>query len=351
MVIKDIRGLTERVQKLYVVNGVNDGQAWELAEILVEATMLGLHSHGLYRAGMYYGMLKNGSIVANAPIEVIHNNRAVAVVNGNWNFGHLTAKAAANIAVGLAKEYGIGCCTTKKAHHIGALSVYTRIIASKGCAALGYCGVNGNGYFVAPHGGREGRMATNPISFAAPTDELPFSTDFSTSMTSEGKLQLLRQSGGKIPPNLAIDHTGRPVTDPNDYYDPQKGAILPLGESQGYKGTALSMMTQILSCLLSGGNWRPFPSEDTEGNALLLIAIDITHFNDLDYFKSELREYAAFIRTSEPLPGFNEIMLPGDLENKTWRDSQANGLSIDDVTWQGLKSLWDAYSIDYAELR
>jgi len=347
MLVKDIEGLIGMVRKMYAANGVCEEQAREVAEILVETTMIGLASHGLFRTRQYIEGLKSGGIVANAPIETTYRNRAVAVVNGNWNFGHLSAKAAAKTAAELAREYGIGCCTVRRTNHIGALSVYTRMIAAGDCIALGFVGTAGMGNFVAPYGGRQGRVATNPISFAAPTYDLPVSSDFSTSMISEGKLKLLRDSGQKIAPIYAMDRNGARITDPNDFYEPAVGALLPLGESQGYKGTALSVMNMILSCLLGGFNWRPDVHDGESGNnTLLLIAIDISYLNETDRFKRELDEYAAYIRSSEPLPGFSEIMFPGDIENYKYRNGVNSGVEIDAVTCGILRELCAEYSID-----
>ena len=238
----------------------------------------------------------------------------------------------------------------KNANHIGALSIYTRLIAENDCVALGFCGTNGGGYFVAPYGGKQGMIATNPISFAAPSDSagFPASTDFSTSMTAEGKILMARDAGEKIAPNLAVDHKGMAVTDPNDYYGPPRGAILPSGESQGYKGTALSVMNMIFSCLLTGGNWRPRSNDrTTDGNTLMLIAIDIPHFIESGHFKKELSEYAAFMQSCEPLDGFSEVLFPGDIENSKLRESRESGVEIDDVTYRMLKRLCSECNIDY----
>ena len=348
MVVKNINGLITAVQKIYMAAGVNETAAREVAEILVRTTMMGLTSHGVFRTEQYYWGLKTGSIDSNAPIEVAYRNHAVAVVDGNWNFGHLTAKKCAQTAVELAKEYGIGCCTVKNAHHIGALSIYTRLISENNCIALGFCGTNGGGYFVAPHGGKQGRMATNPISFAAPSGGLPASMDFSTSMISEGQLNVLRHAGKKVTPNLAIDHNGNVITDPNDYFGPPRGAILPLGESQGYKGTALCVLNMIFSCLLPGGNWRPRQNDKTtDGNSLMLIAIDISHFNESEYFKSELSEYAEYIRSCEPREGFGAVVFPGDLENAKLKSGEESGVEIDEATYQQLKRLCEEHNINY----
>jgi len=348
MRIKNTDALIKLVAKLFAANGVEIKQAAEVAEILTQTTMLGFSSHGIYRTKQYIDEIKNGGIAANAPIESQSCGGAVAIVDGNWNFGQLTAKAAALKAIELAKQYGVSFVACRKSNHIGGLSVYTRMMAEAGCAAMGWCGTNGGGYWVAPFGGMEGRMATDPISFAAPTDNnnQPVALDFATSMVSEGKLRLMRDAGEKVPGNLAVDCKGSPITDPADYYGPPRGAILPFGESQGYKGTGLAVMCQILSGLLCGANWKPDADDiNLRGNAMSLIAIDIGHMTGLDGFKRELTDYSDFVRSAKLMPGFKEIVLPGDFENRKLKDNMENGIDIDDVTRDVLLEMCGEYGV------
>jgi len=349
MKVKDTNALAMLVARLFAANGVDMGQAMETAEILVRTNMLGFSSHGVYRTKQYINEIKNNGIVANAPIETAFENGAAAVVDGHWNFGQLTAKAAAAKAIGLAKEYGVSFVGARRANHIGSLGIYTRMIAGAGCVALGYCGNNGGGHWVAPFGGRQGRLSTNPISFASPADGGPIAMDFSTSMIPEGRIRQMRDAGEKIAPDLAVNNKGEAITDPGDFYNTSpKGAILPFGGAQGYKGFGLSVMSQVMSGLLCGANWRPDGNDDNiRGNAASFIAIDIAHITGLDDYRHEVAAFAGFVKSSDLLPGHAEIVLPGELENRKLTAAEAEGLELDSVTADMLEELCAAHNIPF----
>ena len=117
------------------------------------------------------------------------------------------------------------------------------------------------GYQIAPFGGIDGRLSTNPIAFAAPRRNAnPILVDMTTSVVAEGKIRLAINQGVKVPEGWLIDGYGAPTTEPNDFKDDPPGAILPLGGDAGHKGYGLSIMVELLGGALSGqgcGGGRP----------------------------------------------------------------------------------------------
>src|SRR5690606_5838678 len=118
---------------------------------------------------------------------------------------------------------------------------------------------------VVPHGGKRPLFGTNPIAFAAPRasgDPLVF--DLATSAIANGDVQIAAREGHQLPPGYGVDRNGEPTCDPKAILD--GGALLPFG---GYKGSALSMMVELLAAALTGGNfsfgfsWAEYPGAQT----------------------------------------------------------------------------------------
>src|SRR5262249_58500176 len=119
-------------------------------------------------------------------------------------------------------------------------------------------GVNGHGYArpVAPPGGREARIGTNPLCLAAPTETQPVVLDIGTSVCAEGKVRVLYNKGQPAPEGWLLDAQGRPTTDPAVLYREPRGTILPLGGAQAYKGFGIGLLLDMFAGGLSGAPCR-----------------------------------------------------------------------------------------------
>ena len=184
-----------------------------------------------------------------------------------------------------------------------------------------------------PFGGREGRLATNPIAYGVPTGGDPIVSDFSTSVAPEGKIRFHRNEGKSVPEGWIQDADGKPTTDPNGFYGPPRGGILPLGGAAGHKGFALGLLVEILGSALAGVS-----SQDTEvfGNRVCFIVIDPSSFTPLDRFRALMDETVSYMKSSPPTAGVEEVLVPGELEFRTRRTRLEEGIPIDDTTWDAI---------------
>ena len=148
---------------------VPSGDAGILADHLVGANLKGLDSHGVLRIPQYVGNIRKGEIVPGAGIETVRETATTALLDLNWNFGQIGARAATGMALEKAGSQGLGSVALYRTQHVGCLSLYTEAVAREGMVGLAACsGGSPSGHWVAPWGGREGRIGTNPISLAAP---------------------------------------------------------------------------------------------------------------------------------------------------------------------------------------
>jgi uncharacterized oxidoreductase len=196
---------------------------------------------------------------------------------------------------------------------------------------------------VLPWGGREGRLATNPIAYAAPTGGDPIVADFATSVAPEGKLRYYRNQGKPVPDGWILDAEGQPTNDPNKFYGPPRGGILPLGGAAGHKGFALSLLVEILGSALAGVGLHD-PIEYSNG--VCFIAIDPAAFCPLAEFRRLMDETVAYIKSSAPAPGFEEVLVPGELEFRTMRQRERDGIPVDPQTLEALRKHGERLGVD-----
>lgn len=339
--------LTRVASLIFEACGSPTHEAKVVAEHLVMANLTGADSHGVMRIPQYVQDIQNGATVPGAPISITRETPTTAFVDVGWNFGQVGARRATEVAMDKARANGLGSVVIRHCRHVGCLGVYTRMAAEQDFVGMAMCGSAGEGHRVCPWGGREGRLATNPVSFAVPTGSDAIVMDFSTSMASEGKVRLKLNRREQLPEGWVVDAEGQPGTDPKDLYGPPQGAILPFGGSQGYKGFALALMAQIMSSLLGNPAWK----EDglpANANNMWLLAIDINTFIPPDQFRREVDELIAYMKSSELAAGFDRILMPGEPESLRMAKRKIDGIPVEEETWRQIQQAAIELGVDLA---
>jgi len=138
-----------------------------------------------------------------------------------------------------------------------------------------------------------------------------------------------------VPDDWLLDAEGVPTTDPNTLVGTPPGAILPLGGNVGHKGFGLSMVVEALAGALSpAGTSR----EDFErgGNGLFTMAIDPGNFGGGDLLTSQMGVLVDWVKRPPYQEGVDEILVPGEPERRSMAEREANGIPLDDATWEQL---------------
>ena len=314
-----------------------------VADMLVEADLMGMSSHGARRLAQYIQDIERGHIVPGAKVRVTRQTATTAIVDGGWNFGQVAASYGVALAIDKARQSGMGCFALRRCRHIGRLGAYTECAAQQGYIAMGACGAGSEGFWVAPFGGREGRLSTCPLSFAAPTDADPIVMDFSTCSAPEGKVNLLRELGKSLPESWLLDAAGKPTIDPNDLYNDRggrAGAITPFGGEQGYKGYSLALMVQILTTLLGDPFWQKSLDEpESHANGMWLMVIDPGAFMPASQCRAQISALINHVRSSAPAEGFDAVLIPGQREHELRAQFQRDGIPIADETWHQIERI------------
>jgi uncharacterized oxidoreductase len=327
----DSQLLTQVTNDVFKACGTPDDEAAIVAEHLVTANLMGYDTHGVIRVPQYLEAVNKGAIVPGAPINVRRETATTGIVDCGWNFGQVGGRRAMEIAIEKARRHHVATVVVRRANHAGRLGAYTQQAAEAGMLAIAVCNSPIHGHFVLPWGGTEGRLATNPISFAIPANSNgPILADFSTAESSEGAIRLHRNLGKPLPPGWIVDSAGMPTNDPADFYGPPPGAILPFGGRKGYRGFALSILVEVLGGIMSGSSTLM----KQPGNGLGFIVVDVSAFMPLTDFEALVLEMRDYIKSSPPAPGYDEVMLPGEPDYRCMRARLRDGIPIDENTWE-----------------
>ncbi len=303
-----------------------------VCENLVGANLVGHDSHGVLRLTTYAGWVDDGHIVPGLDPEVTSEFGATARVDGRWCWGAVGAKLATEKAIELARQYGVAAVTLDHCAHIGRLGSYTEMMAEAGMAGIA---TTNHMAAVAPFGGKDRVLGTNPWALATPRgeDEHPIVVDFATSGVAEGKLRVARAKGETVATGLIVDSAGNPSQIPADFYN--GGALLPFG---GHKGYGLSLMADLLGGLLSGAG-SGSTTDFAGANGTLFLAIDIQRFMSLDSFRAQAEGVVQRIHASSPAAGFSSVLLPGEPEDAMRARRRVEGIPIPESTWEELQAL------------
>jgi uncharacterized oxidoreductase len=69
----------------------------------------------------------------------------------------------------------------------------------------------------------------------------------------------------------------------------------------------------------------------------------VSAFRDLAVFKKEVTEFAQYLKATPPAAGFDRVYYPGEVEWEREQERRANGIPIEDSTWEGLRKLAVGY--------
>jgi len=330
---------------LLLAAGAPEHEARVVADELTEASLMGIDSHGFMRLAQYLHMIKGGHIQPGAPQEVVHDTPVSAILDGHFNFGMVTAREMARLAVAKARACHIAVVASRRCRHVGRLGSFTRQIAREGFFAFATASGATAGQMVAPFCGAGRRLCTNPLSYAVPTAGDPVILDMSTSAIAEGKIRLLLQQGKPLPDDCVLDPEGRPTNDPARFYDPPGGLILPFGGALGYKGFGLSLLVEILGRALSGAG-----ACDDYDNSLFLLAINPAILGAADTFVADIEAIKRHILSCPSLPGAPAVTLPGGLDFATRQARLQNGIPVSDATWSTIVAAAQCFGVKADEI-
>ena len=309
--------------------GVPRENAENIADSLVLANLRGVDSHGIIRIPYYIEGIRKGFVQRSSDIRTVEESASIILLDGGNGLGIPVATKATALAIDKAKSMGVSVVGVRNLGHVGMLAYYMKKVVAHGF--IGFSCVNAPAVMI-PWGGKENMFGTNPMSIGFPMDKgEPIILDMATSGIARFKINVAARRGKKIPEGVALDKDGKPTTDAQEALE---GFLLPF---DGYKGYGLVLAIEVLSSALLGALQSKYIEKhaSTQGGFFIAV-IDIRRLRDYEEYRKDIAHLVANVKSCPPMDGFEEVLVPGEIEDREAEKRIKDGIPIEDTTWQEL---------------
>ena len=339
MVRVDVDALEDFVRRAFIAMGLSAQEAEHCTAGLMQSELRCLpgQGQGVGRLTGYYDRISKGLYQPGAQMNIVKESPALALIDANMAMGSVVGQEAMALAVDKAKTCGIGAAFVFNSTHFGSSGFHARRALADDCIGIA---MTNAGAEMAPWGGREPRVGTNPWGLAAPTGgDFPVVLDIALTTAGKGMMRWHEREGVKMPRDWALTPEGYETDEPTAA---MAGALLGIGE---YKGYGLSLFTDVLTGVITGGGFGLAPFADRSLAKLdvahTFIAIDIDFFMPIYDFKARMDNFIAEIKSSAIRPGFDDILVPGEIDYLRETAYRKDGAQLDANVYQRLRSLAD----------
>jgi LDH2 family malate/lactate/ureidoglycolate dehydrogenase len=323
----DPKKLEAFVVTIFEKAGLPGADARIVAEGLIDANLRGIDSHGVSRIPMYLERLRRGVVNPKPNITARKIAAAVALVDGDDGMGFMAGRRAMNEAMALAEEAGIGFVGVKRSTHYGMAAIYVMQAIAKGY--IGFAWTNSSPA-ISVWGGRTPFLGAAPFAAAVPGGHTPYVLDMAMTVIARGKIRLAAMHNEEIAEGLALDAEGRPTRDAKKAFE---GVCLPFG---GVKGSALSMLMDLMCGVLTGANYAGnvkslyFDHSEPQNVGHVCIAIRPDLFMPRQDFEQRMDTFVDTVRELPRAAGVDEILIPGEPEERVAKQRSGTGIPIKD---------------------
>ncbi len=331
----DHEGLRRLLTDIGRAIGADDDAAGIVARHLINANLAGHDSHGMMRIVQYVQEMESGKIDPHDAARVLDEWDTGAVIDAGKTFGQVACHNAMRLAIDKARHSGLAAVTIRNANHSGRLGTYVEMAAESGMIGMAMANGGGSGQWVAPFGGCEPRLSTNPLTIGLPSGKpFPIVLDMSTSIAPEGKVRDYLQRGKTLPDGWLVDATGNPTCDPHQLYAIPPGALRPFGGPAGHKGYGLAFIVDAFAGALSqagcpqAGDFSPM-----HRTGLFMMALQIDRFAPLAEFILRISEMSDYVKSSRPAAGFDRVLIPGEFEHEQRQQRTREGIELPQSVW------------------
>ena len=322
--------LVDFVAAIMEGGGCGAAEARTVAQRLVDSNLVGHDSHGVLRVAKYLDWVRDGTLKPNTAPTIVFDSDAIAIIDGNRGFGQVIGEFATRLGIAKAAKTGIAMIGLRNCGHLGRLGDWAEMAADAGQVSLHFLNTSG-AQRVAPFGGSDRRLSTNPMAIGVPLAGAPPAIlDITTSTVAEGKLMVALNKGVQVPEGWIVDRAGRPTTEPKDFYD--GGALLTIG---AHKGSGLSMLTDLLAGAVTTGRSSD-PADTILRNNMLSIYIAPAVYDGDGVVLAEAKRFVEWVKASPPAKPGEPVLAPGEIERRTREARLAAGIPLDDKTWADL---------------
>lgn len=309
----EVDSITSLTKELLMSAGINSTDASITAMSIIEAEKRGVSSHGLTRLKSYVERISQKLINKHPKTSIVKNLGSILILDGDNGLGQVVADQTLEYCFNNLKKESLVIASVSNSNHFGTCGYYSRQAALNGYLAIT---ATNAGPTMAPWGGIDPMLGTNPFAISFPAKEYgDFTLDIATSAVAKGKIRTYANENENIPLGWAIDKKGNHTTDSSEALE---GTVLPFGKHKGY---GLSMVVDALCAGLSMASLSYETESLTKNNSNANIGhffmfVKIQDFLELDDFSERMENWFNNLKKSAQSPDFDEIIIPGELENK-----------------------------------
>ena len=303
--VEQMRAATEAIFRAFTLC---EEDAVLATDVLMSNDLSGIESHGVSNMlRSYLDRYRSGEWNPRPEFTVTRETPTTAVIDGGRGLGLHVAPRAMDVAIGKAREMGMGAVCVFNVGHMGGAGYHAMRAVPHDM--IGVAMSTSGPAYVLPTFGAQPRLGTNPLAWAAPAGEMPpFIFDIGTSQVAQNKMRLAQRVGALVEPGWIAGMDGAPIMEripvPDEYY------LLPLGgtrEQGSHKGYGLAAIVDIMCSTLTGLGGGLFAG--VPGFHLLAYRIDA--FVDAEKFKTDMDAWLRALTETPPAPGHDRVVYPG----------------------------------------
>lgn len=339
---------TETLEEL----GVSHEDAQITAEVLVEADLRGIDSHGVARMNRYVTGIQQGMMRPKPNPKTVHETQSTATIDADAGLGQPVSHRAMQLAIEKARKHSLGFVAVRNSNHFGIAGYYAMMALEEDM--IGICTTNSE-VLVVPTFARNAVLGTNPIAIAVPAGkERPYVLDMSTATVTRGKLEVYARLEKSIPLSWATDENGAATDNPaqvlQNITKRAGGGLLPLGgageETSGHKGYGLALAVEIFSAVLPGALYanKVYPKDSTgkplpSGIGHFFGAVRIDAFRPKEEFRQDMDELIRILKKAPKARGADRIYIHGEKEYEEAEKNTKHGISLNSKVVQDLRNI------------
>jgi len=345
-VVVEVDALLSLTRDCFEQLGVPGDDAQIVADVLIDANLHGIPSHGVQRVPIFMQRVRAGLAGGTEHISITVESGPLCRMDAGQALGPAASVKAVDHALALARRFGMGLVAIGGSTHFGAAGYYARRAAHAGSVGI----VMANAYKrMAPYGAEDVFLGTNPLAIGIPlANHDPFVLDMATSMAAQGRITRARELDEELPDGLAVDAQGRPTTDPAAAL---AGSLLPMG---GPKGSGLALAISLLAVLFAGADsddqmasfYKDFDRPQNAGH--IFIAIEASRLGDPGQRLDAIIERLVALR---PVNGASAVHYPGEVGARLARARRQSGIPVSPAEILDIAETCGAFGLDDLQRR
>lgn len=325
--------MQKTLYKLFCNYSFTEEKARLLARVYTESTLDGVNSHGINRVPLFIDYVEKGLVKIDAEAEKTESFGSIERWNGNSGPGIINATKCMDRTVALAKQHGMGMVALRNNNHWMRGGTYGWQAAESGCISILFTNTQPN---MPAWGGKDSRLGNNPLIISIPRAEGHVVLDMAISQFAFGKIKDYGLKGEKLPYPGGWDDNDQLSNDPEKILRKERG--LPIGY---WKGSALSMILDMLATLLSAGDstYRISLKDYETGVSQIFLCMFPELFSDTQVQEKLLNEIIDYTHDVEPMHAGGQTYYPGERTLRTRAKNLEEGIPVSNEIWEKVMDL------------